>query len=211
LTPSPAYLPSVFVWLPNELGEESRILCTNEQCRSKGQVMSSKGWNDSPIARRVIGLSENYYILTKRIHCKECKTNMNYYDPRVMKQLSPELADEFPAFLTQRSGIDKELMELIRDGMALGVNSNMWTTMIRTAHMQPVFQGLFTVVNEFEQIRYQAFVPTKAQSHIREGLEGIVKSLRDHGLAEPVIGYTDVPAADMSMFTECFPSLKKDV
>lgn len=308
LDPSSAYLPSVFVWLPNELGESDRILCMNEQCKKQGCVMTSKGWNSSPVARRVIGLSENYYILTKRIQCKECRTSMNYYDPRVMKQLSPELADEFPAFLTQRSGIDKELMELIRDGMSLGVNSNMWATMIRTAHVrkhalselkychaaatataeahakqidppkfdpfsafsdkkgynghypsrwyinsvyvdyiqrirpmldqymsaltgyilkwdhsfkvpkflmkingEPVFQGLFTVVNEFEQIRYQAFVPTKAQSHIREGLEGIVKSLRDHGLPEPVIGYTDVPASDMSMFTECFPSLKENV
>lgn len=137
LIPNPAYLPSVFVWLPSELGEGERILCTTENCTHAGHPMSTKGWNNSPIARRVIGLSENYYILTKRLHCKgSCKTNMNYYDPRVMKQLSPELADEFPAFLTHRSGIDKELLELIRDGMAMGVNSNMWSTMIRTAHMR---------------------------------------------------------------------------
>jgi hypothetical protein len=204
--------------------------------------------------------------------------------------------------------MDKQLMEFIQIGMALGVNANMFSTMVRTAHMrkydhsklkyyfaaatanteadakiierqkfkpfsdfsdgsrknghypprwyinavyvdyiqcirsmlnqctsaltgtvlkwdhtfkvpkflmkvngEPVFKASFTIVNEFEQIRYQAFLPTKSQSHLREGLEAIAKSLKEHGLAEPIIGYTDVPAADMSMFTECFPSLKRDV
>jgi hypothetical protein len=48
------------------------------------------------------------------------------------------------------------------------------------------FAALFTLVNEIEQIRYQAFVPTKSLSHIQAGLEAMVKSLKDHGLAEPV-------------------------
>lgn len=308
LDPVHAYKPSVFLWLPMELGEGERICCTTDGCKDYDKPMSPKGWNTSPIARRVIGFSENYYIMTKRIYCKSCNTSMNCYDPRVMKQLSPELAEEFPAFLTKRSAMDKQLLEFIRSGMTLGVNANMFSTMIRTAHMrkydhsklkyyyaiasenakadakqierqtfkpfsafsdksgynghypsrwyisaiyvdyiqcirpmldqcmaaltgtvlkwdhsfkvlkflmkingEPVFKALFTIVNEFEQIRYQAFVPTKAQSHLREGLEAIAKSLKDHGLAEPVIGYTDVPASDMSIFTECFPSFKKNV
>ncbi|KIK69404.1 hypothetical protein GYMLUDRAFT_237207 [Collybiopsis luxurians FD-317 M1] len=308
LDPSDAYKPTVFVWLPFEAGEGDRILCTDESCARYKQAMSLKGWNTTPIAQRVIGLSENYYIMTKCIYCKGCKVSMNGYDPRVMKQLSIELVEEFPAFLTKWSGMDKELVEFIRTGISPGVNANMFATIIRTAHMQkydhsklkyyhaataanadadaknidrprfkafsgfadkkgynghypsrwyinavyvdyiqcigpildqcmasltgtilkwdhsfkvpkflmkvngePVFKALFTIVNELEQIRYQFFVPTKSQSHLREGLEAIAKSLKDHGLAEPVIGYTDVPAVDMAIFTECFPSLKKNV
>ena len=33
------------------------------------------------------------------------------------------------------------------------------------------FAALFTLVNEFEQIRYQAFVPTKGLNHLKAGLE----------------------------------------
>jgi hypothetical protein len=40
------------------------------------------------------------------------------------------------------------------------------------------FAALFTVLNEFEQIHFQAFVPTKSLSHIQSSLKGIVKSLR---------------------------------
>ena len=36
------------------------------------------------------------------------------------------------------------------------------------------FVALFTLVNEFEQIHFQAFVPTKSLSHIHEALEEIV-------------------------------------
>jgi hypothetical protein len=62
------------------------------------------------------------------------------------------------------------------------------------------FSGLFTLVNEFEQIRYQAFVPTKSLSHIQSGLEAMVKSLGDHGLAQPVLGFTDNVASDIGTF-----------
>src|SRR5947199_8934382 len=39
------------------------------------------------------------------------------------------------------------------------------------------FAGLFTLVNEFEQIRFQAFVPTKSLSHIRASFEKLSESL----------------------------------
>ena len=73
------------------------------------------------------------------------------------------------------------------------------------------FAALFTLVNEFEQIRYQAFVPTKALNHLKAGLEDMVASLKSHGLAEPILGFTDDPACDIRTFLECIPSLNKDV
>lgn len=74
-----------------------------------------------------------------------------------------------------------------------------------------MFTAMFTIVNEFEQIRYQAFIPTKALSHIHSGLEGIVASLKGHGLAEPAIGFTDNVASDYNTVLECIPSLARDV
>jgi hypothetical protein len=73
------------------------------------------------------------------------------------------------------------------------------------------FAALFTLVNELEQIRFQAFVPTKSLSHIRAGLEEMVKSLEKHGLAQPILGFTDNVASDAATFMECIASLAKDV
>ena len=73
------------------------------------------------------------------------------------------------------------------------------------------FSGLFTLVNEYEQICYQAFVPTKSLSHIQAGLEAMVKSLKDHGLAQPVLGFTDNVASDIGTFLQCIPSLGENV
>src|ERR1700731_1100593 len=52
---------------------------------------------------------------------------------------------------------------------------------------------------------------TKSLSHIRSSLEGIVKSLEDHGLAQPVLGFTDNVASDAATFLQCIPSLSKNV
>jgi hypothetical protein len=82
--------------------------------------MTTKCWNDNPVARRVVGLNGNYYIITKRIQCRKsknstsgCGNSFNFYDPIILDQLDPGLVTEFPAFLTHCSGIDKTLMALI--------------------------------------------------------------------------------------------------
>ena len=74
-----------------------------------------------------------------------------------------------------------------------------------------VFVALFTVLNEFEQIRYQALVPTKSLVHIEAGMQGIVQSLREHGHAQPAFGFTDNVASDYSTMVRCIPSLAEDV
>lgn len=70
------------------------------------------------------------------------------------------------------------------------------------------FVALFTVLNEFEQIRWQALVPTKSLEHIKSGLRGIVKSLTDHGLELPRFAFTDNVRSDYSTAMECIPSLQ---
>jgi hypothetical protein len=73
------------------------------------------------------------------------------------------------------------------------------------------FVALFTLVNEFEQIRFQAFVPTKALSHLHAGLEKFSESLLAHGHPQPILGYTDNVGNDTATFVQCIPSLGKDV
>jgi hypothetical protein len=76
---------------------------------------------------------------------------------------------------------------------------------------ETTFESLFTLLNEFEQIRFQAFVPTKSLSHIQGALEEMVKALDKHGLAQPILGFTDNVASDAATFMQCIPALAKDV
>ena len=316
LNPSSIYYPAVFLWLPNLLDKKNKIMCPNPECgcyKKGANPMTIKCWNDNPIARQVVGLDQNYYVMTQRIQCRKhggfgCGKSYNLYDPLILDQLDPGLVAEFPAFLTHRSGIDKTLMTLVRAGIAHRLSSSAWSKVLRELHIRehdlreikylyaikreqknheasgtalksyqpfsafndkvgyngfspskkyinniymdymehirPVldqcmsalsghiikwdhsfklpkymmklngivtFAALFTVVNEFEQIRWQAFVPTKALSHIKAGLEGMVTSLNEHGLPQPILGFTDNVASDYSTFVECIPSLSRDV
>jgi len=67
LNPTSLYYPKIFVWLPEFL-DDSIITCQNHECchfQDALHPMGIKGWNDNPIARRIIGLDQNYFIMTK--------------------------------------------------------------------------------------------------------------------------------------------------
>lgn len=66
LSPHSLCYPDIFLWLPDEAGEKESIKCPNSSCAGyKTKPMSVKGWNDNPVARHIIGLTRNYYILTR--------------------------------------------------------------------------------------------------------------------------------------------------
>ena len=102
--------------------------------------LSIKGWNDNPIACRVVGLDSVYYVMTQRIQCHKrhggCGKSWNLYDPMILEQMEHGLAAVFPAFLTHRSGIDKTLMTLIRAGMAHRVSANAWSTILQEMNIR---------------------------------------------------------------------------
>jgi hypothetical protein len=85
LSPHPLYMPSVFVWLPHLL-EKATLKCQNLQCHQHS--LTVKGWNDNPVARRVVSLDGLYYVITQRVHCDKrtggCGRSMNLYDPIIM-------------------------------------------------------------------------------------------------------------------------------
>jgi hypothetical protein len=113
----------VFIWLPHLL-DRRNLAYQNPQYhfyKDPKHPLTIKGWNHDPIARRVIDLKDSYYILTQQFCCRKvdtvgptgCGSFMNLYDPSILHQLDPTLVDEFPAFLTHRSRIDKTLIALI--------------------------------------------------------------------------------------------------
>ncbi|KAJ7454520.1 hypothetical protein FB451DRAFT_1373562 [Mycena latifolia] len=144
LKPTGLYYPSVFIWFPHLFKLGSTLTCPNRGCahfQSTHRPLEIKGFNDKPLARRVIGLDRVYYVLTMRIQCKKknqtgCGGSWNLYDPLILEQLDRGLADCFPAFLTARSGIDKTLMTLIRAGIAHRLSASAWSKILRELHVR---------------------------------------------------------------------------
>ncbi|EDQ99222.1 uncharacterized protein LACBIDRAFT_335234 [Laccaria bicolor S238N-H82] len=111
LNPRELYHLDVFVWilgLKNRLpGEPTQILCPTALCSGK---LVRHGYNTKPIARRVRGLHRDYFLLTNRLRCEDCKKSFQATDPKILEQLSRGLKESFPAFLTSRAAIDKSLI-----------------------------------------------------------------------------------------------------
>lgn len=111
LMPSVLYRARVFLWLPLQLCHRDFCL----QCPSCGSELREKGkhrlcvytllliflgWNTKPVARRVVDLTSCYYVMTKRVYCREpsgqCAKTFNLYDSQIMSQFPKHLAAEFP-------------------------------------------------------------------------------------------------------------------
>lgn len=75
----------------------------------------------------------------------------------------------------------------------------------------PAFNGLYTICNEFDEIRAMTIVPSTAMDFIEGSLKGLVDSLKRNGHPEPELFFTDDVVKDRDFLEKNLPSLKKDV
>ena len=113
MSPTELYHRAIFVWLPDRLpGSPDAFKCA---C---GHSLTLNGWNDNPIARRVKSLHHDYFLLTNRFLCRRkhggCGLSYQGTDPYVMSQLPRHLQESFPALLTARAALDKNLLSVMR-------------------------------------------------------------------------------------------------
>jgi hypothetical protein len=123
--------PKLFVWLPREF-PGVKIKCPN--CSSTETIPD--GWPDKPPARRVIGLDECYFVVGRRQLCKRCKKKFNSYNPKVLSQIPYRFRMLFTARLTHRSGIDLNLLQLLRNAAAESFGFQSFRNMLIEAHMR---------------------------------------------------------------------------
>ena len=74
-----------------------------------------------------------------------------------------------------------------------------------------VFRSLWTMKNEFEQIRQMILTQTRHLHHTERPLRGIVKSLHDHGPAPLSLLWTDNVRADHKFVEKVVPTLRTNV
>ncbi len=105
VSPKYFYYPRMFVFAPDLTLPYARIRC------SCGGDTATKGWSDK--LRRVVDNHDCYYIFGRRYSCKCCQKHFVCYSDEVLQTLPLEVQLAFPAVLSHRSGLSRDLMHNI--------------------------------------------------------------------------------------------------
>ena len=155
-----SYYRDIRVWLPDQ---QYGILCMPfcGACRTNENV-GAHGFRDNHYSRTVIGLKENYYLISRRYICHQCKRDADALKKRIEEDAAdgdleviidtPKTktfmgwnatsnsllpygkGDEFPAFLTWRAAVDKGLIDLMRPLFDFGVRPEQFSKIILEMH-----------------------------------------------------------------------------
>ncbi|KAG2192557.1 hypothetical protein INT47_012781 [Mucor saturninus] len=309
---SELYKPDIFLWHPHHLLQNGYkdLKCISEQC--SGNV-TSKGYYKDPHARRAVGLTRCFYIMSYRYACSSCKVTFNAHDPKLMVQLPIELQEAFPAIITHKGAVSREVADLLRPCVQNSVGPKRFSKIIRELHMlehdrleliyltnilkkkkkeaegvgaffksaptiyapfssfddqsgyagyvpTPVyfrtlytsiieklrpfmdkmlmltggkiirgdhsfkivnhiakiekssaFTALYTVVNEYEEIRLMSLVPSKSHSYLKWSFEKMYEAYKMYGHELPTVFFTDDVRADRRFIESVIPSLTAGV
>ncbi|KAI8147390.1 hypothetical protein BJV82DRAFT_345657 [Fennellomyces sp. T-0311] len=127
--PKKLYYPRDFLWQPHRLSLSKDLVCPNSKCT--GRKLNSKGYNHKPYARRVVDLD--------RYRCPRgaggCGLSLNARDDKILEQLPPQLQAEFPAYLTHRSAVSKNLGNLLRAAVQNGLGVHRLQRLLRELHV----------------------------------------------------------------------------
>jgi len=135
-TPSPQtlYNPRFFLWDPLALCK--LIPCPKCRCPLNRH-------NVIPTPRRVVDFDSPIWIIGYRYRCHHClhpksgKNTVTFrsWDPRILNNLPPALATEFPAMLSHRSGMAKGVFSFMRLCFQNGMGAKQFSDALRVQHL----------------------------------------------------------------------------
>ncbi|XP_066289153.1 uncharacterized protein [Branchiostoma lanceolatum] len=107
----------VFFWRPMGVWKYT-LRCPSKDC--KGAILNRSGYSST--VRQICDVSGWYSMVTEVLACNECKKSAdrqmkkyNAWDDSIISQLSPAHQAVFPAVLTLKRGVDKNVVRLLRD------------------------------------------------------------------------------------------------
>jgi hypothetical protein len=133
------YYRDVRVWLPDE---QYGLWPTCPSCHANSSI-GVHGYSHKTIARRVIGLKNHYFILSRRYICHDCekcdteprpKYTFRAYNEESVKRLPRQKGIDFPAMLTHKLAIDKDLIDMMRPLFDGGIRPERFQRMIAELH-----------------------------------------------------------------------------
>ncbi|KAJ7689635.1 hypothetical protein B0H17DRAFT_983598 [Mycena rosella] len=135
LTPSSIFTAEFFLWDPLIiLGTSFNLRCPNVECMHR---LTRYGFVDRP--RRIVDLDSCFWLVGYNYGCRKsaggCGLRLRLWDKRVLDQLPPELASEFPAHLTWRSGLSTRAFGVVRSCFQHGMGSAEVSDLFRMQHL----------------------------------------------------------------------------
>ncbi|KAG2191089.1 hypothetical protein INT47_010405, partial [Mucor saturninus] len=213
-----------------------------------------------------------FYIMTKRYRClsSSCSSTFNGYDSKIMRQLPIQLQAEFPAYLSHRGAVSKQVGDFLRPCIQNSMGPERIAKVLRELHilkhdrselqyltamktyirtiytsiietLRPnmdkqmmllggkvlkgdpsfnmvkhmasidgtsIFTALYTLCNEFEEIRMMLPVPTMSLEHPRWSFNELMNACEGYSHEKPIAFYTDNVRGDRRFLESVIPSLK---
>ena len=125
---------------------------------------------------------------------------------------SPQYFRSFYTSYTEeiRYLLDKQMMVL--DAKYLkGDHSFRIIKLIGKVDGASIFTALYTIVNEYEEVRLQYLVPTKSLAHLKYAFNAVRRPLEFYGHGQPEIFFTDNIRGDKNILENRWPLLKNAV
>ncbi|KAF5370456.1 hypothetical protein D9615_009773 [Tricholomella constricta] len=212
ISPQKFYDRRFFLWDPLALLVNG-IQCPNEGC-------TARLWRHSHIRRprRVVDLNGSFRMVGYRYQCPECcppkPVIFQSWDPRIIARLPPDLAAEFPARLTYRSGISTDVLSLMRSCFQHGMGSKQFSNVIRVQHLQNydrlhlrylqnIASRYLLLTGQFMR-KFKSFPPFDDRSP--DGFQGFVPTWEDEDLTPEQIQYA---ALDVHASLSVYDALTK--
>jgi hypothetical protein len=108
ISPEDYYLPRVFIFLPSAAYPDVKITCPKLDCRTASTNHYHEEWK----TRRVIGMFENYYVITKKMKCVKCSKKFMVNNSDVLNALPGDIQLVYKPVHSHRSAIDRDVLKL---------------------------------------------------------------------------------------------------
>lgn len=105
--PAVLYRPRIFLWLPH-------FFVDNLCCPNCGKALEKNG----PLSpRRITDMEDSFYIVAWAYYCRKgCKSHFHGWGRKILDSLPPFLRLAFPAILSRKAGISRNVLSLLRVG-----------------------------------------------------------------------------------------------
>ena len=180
-----SYYRDIRVWLPDQqYGAHCMPFCGT--CKSNESV-GPHCFRDNHFSRTVVGLKQNYYLISRRYICHQCTRDADALKKRIEEDaakgqlhvvvekppaktfmgwnaasnnlLPYGKGEEFPAFLTWRAAVDKGLIDLMRPLFDFGVRPEQFSNLILEQHAKEYSRQYLKYERKLEEMKFQGKKP----------------------------------------------------
>ena len=117
----------LFLWMPRKMWH-MRVTCSN--CGTDGELRSKGLYRR---VRRVIDVTDVYYLAAEYMDCRSCKGTFVAWDLRILDQLPEGIRARFPVVLTYMYACDRAVIATLR---TLGNSPTAMRNSLQEAHSE---------------------------------------------------------------------------